>query len=190
MTARLTTAFLLLLALALGGCVSLDPQPDLTRFYTLSMPQSTEPIANPPQLYIDRVQIPRFLASSEIFVRIDTHEMQALSGARWVEALDLEIARALAQQLSPGTPLPHDPMLRPEGMATLVLRIHRFEADFANAQVVLVADWQLIGNPTDSRLRLPESAVITQPLTSRDAQTIVEAMSAALAELAARITNP
>jgi uncharacterized lipoprotein YmbA len=87
--------------LLLGACNLPQPVADTTRFYVLSSrPERTE--ATSTQHYkiaLMPVDVPLFLRSKPMAVRVGANELKYVDDARWAEPLDAGIGRVFREQL-------------------------------------------------------------------------------------------
>jgi uncharacterized lipoprotein YmbA len=94
-----STAVLGLLALFLGGCVNLEPQPDPTRFFTL---QPRVLVAVPSRLVTVEVsQIPDYAQTRRIPYRRSGHEIAYFPFGRWTGPLEVMLAERIRERLEP-----------------------------------------------------------------------------------------
>jgi uncharacterized protein len=98
---------LLILCLIPAGCISLNPQPDPSRFFALaSLPQIKERMArNSPgtdalTLGIGPVKIPGYLDRQQLVTRVSQNRFAVAENDRWAEPLDENFSRVLSQNLS------------------------------------------------------------------------------------------
>ncbi len=97
-----TRALLPGFALLAGGCALLRPGADTTRFYLLTAapPALTEETTAPGiEVTLGRVEVPRFLESPAMAVRVDSHELRFAGGHHWAEPLDRAVNRVLRDWL-------------------------------------------------------------------------------------------
>ena len=91
-------------ALALVGCSLPQVQPDATRYYVLSVaaPKAAEAATAPEKrwrLGLHPVDVPAFLRSKSIFVKVSGNEVGFVEDARWAEPLAAGIERVLRESL-------------------------------------------------------------------------------------------
>lgn len=160
--------------LLMAGCAS----PPELRYFTLA---PTEEIAQKwrEPLYVSRVQVPAYLDDNRIWVRPQTHRVEALPNARWAERLPLAITRSLQNQFGPG-------VAEASGRARLSVDIQQFEAVWADgepgARVILRAAWR-IGEGQARTVTLKTTA------PDRRASTLVAVMSSQVGQLAKAIAE-
>ena len=90
---------------SLGGCALLQPHPDPTRFYVLTVPHSsTERTAAGDfkrlRIGLKTVEVPAYLRGSSMVVRTGTNEIHFAEFDRWAEPLDQGISRVVKESLS------------------------------------------------------------------------------------------
>ncbi len=90
--------------LVLAGCSMFKAQPDATRYYLLSAPETvaadaTAAIAAKPPIGLRRIELPAYLRTAAIALRSGGTEMRYATDARWAEPLEQSIAQTLASAL-------------------------------------------------------------------------------------------
>ncbi|MGB1126746.1 MAG: PqiC family protein [Opitutales bacterium] len=142
--------FLLITALASTSCVNLKPRPDSTKLYTLGpVPALANAVSaeKSKAVYVARPNLPLFLNGNQLKYRLSDGELKRLSAARWAEALDEGIARAMAEFLSASSPTVSVSGYYPwpylsADLPKLNLHFHQFAAH-DDGSVHLEVDWQL-----------------------------------------------
>lgn len=177
-----------LLALTLGACLTSDP----FRFHVLTSraaPAGPDRSAAPLRVHLEAVQIAAYLDQPAIVTRSAQSRLVLASSERWGEPLRDAIARVLALDLAAllgGAPVTRFSWERPpaEESVLLSVAVERFEAEPADPgrAVVLEARWSLAGARQGLR-----SGAWTLPVEGPGTDALVQAMSAALAELALAI---
>ncbi len=98
-------AFSLLAVFALSGCAMFHPLEDPTRFYVLSAPDNVPPVTGADanakrwKIALRPVEVPSFLATKTIAVRVDRNEITYAEFSRWAESLDQGVARLVKDVL-------------------------------------------------------------------------------------------
>ena len=160
--------------LSIGGCAS----PPELRYFTLDPDERVASSAREP-LYVSRVRVPDYLNDNRIWVRPETHRVEALPHVRWAERLPRAITRSLQNQLGTG-------VAEASAKPRLMVDIQRFEAVLEEgepgARVVLSGAWR-IGDGEARAVRLRASA------PDRDASTLVAVMSSQVGALAKAIAE-
>jgi uncharacterized lipoprotein YmbA len=187
-------------ALLAGGCISLKPKPDPTRYYVID---GTAPPPEPADgcervLLIGPVQVAGYADQSSIVERRGDHEIIPLVPHRWAEPLAQALPRTLVRRLA--TALPDACVLQVhrltpnERTQQLEVEITRFELTEANEAVVAL-NWRLVGQDAE-QFRAAGSTSSTRPFeagTDRVAagiRALSEAIDEAIGELAAGIRSP
>jgi len=144
---KVISLFTVLFAALLSGCVNLKPKPDRTQIFTLA---ADVPVAanleSRPMVYVTRVEMPGFLEGTRIHYRVANGELESFAGARWAEAPDEALPRAIAMHLQSTSqanvrayyPWPNTT----REAAKVAVQFERFSANAAG-QVEIVAQWQI-----------------------------------------------
>ena len=189
-------AVALVVVLSLLGCGTLSPQPDPSRFFTLSaLPQ---PGPNPPNrpavspgisLGVGPVTLPGYLDRQEIVIRAAPNQLILSENDRWAEPLEDNFARVLSQNIAlllraehiNAYPWPIDrkPVYQVE------IEVLRFETD-AEHQAQLSTRW-MIRNTTRKDAILYHETRLSRPAQGRSTEASVAALSEALADLSREI---
>ncbi|MDX1588099.1 MAG: PqiC family protein [Oleiphilaceae bacterium] len=177
-----THALALTLLLGLAACAS----PPETRFYTLSdaEPVSTEaPVSPQTPLMMSRVQMPEYLDDRRLWVRTESHRLQALPNVRWAESLPRATTGYLQQRLGAVTERVHD-----GGGHRLLVDLDHFEARWGESgeedRMILSGRWRLEGQSGPAHPFREERV-----LEDRQAATLVAAKSRLLERLAEEIAS-
>jgi uncharacterized lipoprotein YmbA len=102
---KLCLAFLLVCFIP-AGCVSLEPKPDPSRFFSLtSLPRAGEGAQNPAgageiTLGLGPVRLPGYLDRQQLVRRISQNRFAVAENDRWAEPLEENFSRVLSQNLS------------------------------------------------------------------------------------------
>jgi uncharacterized protein len=175
------------LGLALSGCAVTDP----SKYYVLEAagaPGSVAPAATAPALTVGvgPVTIPGYLERPQVVTR-DAHDgVHVWPYHRWAEALDVGIARAVADVLGgeiPGDRIAVFPWRGSLAQAIdyqVVIAVARFEA-VPGQRATLDARWAVLGKG-NKELAFKRS-VLTEPVTASDVPAAVAAMNRVLGSL-------
>ncbi len=181
----------------LAGCLSsfTTPQPDRTRFYTLTAKVEAEPGSNPGlddmTLGLGPVRIPGYLDRDQLVTRVSESRFDVSENDRWIEPLDENLSRVLAQDLY--ALLKSDRIFRypwPNGRYIthqIDIEVLRFEATAAN-EAQLSARWAVIETATKQMLASKTSS-IKKPIQGAAKEAAVEALSATVADFSREIAN-
>lgn len=190
---RLRVIFLLLCVI-LAGCAFLGPTPDSTRFFALtSLPragQMAEDSAATKALVlgIGPVRFPGYLDREQIVTRISQNRFAVAENDRWVEPLEENFSRVLAQNLSillqtdRVIAYPWETNQRPNYQVRV--EVLRFEPN-GEQLVELWARWTILDVAKKS-LTTKES-YLTRPARDKSTEASVAAMSETLSDLSKEI---
>lgn len=185
------------LAFMLAGCLSsfTTPQPDRSRYYTLTAKAEAEPGGNPglddTTLGVGPVRIPGYLDREQLVTRVSESRFDVSENDRWIEPLDENLSRVLAQDLY--ALLKSDRIFRypwPNGRYIthqIDIEVLRFEATAAN-EAQLSARWAVIETATRQMLA-SKTSFIKKPIQGATKDAAVEALSATLADFSREIAD-
>jgi uncharacterized lipoprotein YmbA len=178
----------------LTGCLNTKPVSDPTRYYVPSVPASPTANRGAPAAGIvvglNPVTVPSYLLDRRLAVRKGTSEIVYLEFDRWAERLDSAMARVLTQNLESDArigrvfPAPWRRDLIQRELSISFTRCDLME----NGQVIVEARWHS-GAPGGAEGHRSGLTRVERdgPSPASDPQGAVAALSAALAELSARI---
>jgi uncharacterized lipoprotein YmbA len=184
----------LLAACSLGSFTA--PQPDRSRFFALTAKASADGAANSPgledlSLGVGPVRIPGYLDRDELVTRVAENRFDVAQNDRWAEPLEENLSRVVAQNLY--TLLKTERIVRhpwPNGRRVthqVEVEVLRFEPNAAR-EVQLAARWAIIDTATKQVLA-NKTSVIERPIKNESRETVVEALSEALADLSREIAG-
>ena len=185
------------LALVFAGCLSsfTTPQPDRSRYYTLTAKVEAESGGNPGlddmTLGVGPVRIPGYLDREQLVTRVSESRFDISENDRWIEPLDENFSRVLAQDLY--ALLKSDRIFRypwPNGRYIthqIDIEVLRFEATAAN-EAQLSARWAVIETVTKQMLA-SKTSFIKKPIQGATKEAAVEALSATVADFSREIAN-
>lgn len=102
---RLRLWAMAVLALALAGCVGLQPRPDPTRFYVLTGETAARNQPGEIDLVVRRLALPDYLDSARLVVRASESEIRYRNHHRWGGgALDRMLAQSISNGLQDALP--------------------------------------------------------------------------------------
>ena len=183
--------------LVLTGCLSsfTTPQPDRTRYYTLTAKVEAESAGNPGLddmiLGVGPVRVPGYLDRDQLVTRVSESRFDVSDNDRWIEPLDENLSRVLAQDLY--ALLKSDRIFRypwPNGRFIthqIDIEVLRFEATAAN-EAQLSARWAVIETATRQMLA-SKTSFIKKPIQGATKEAAVDALSAAVADFSREIAN-
>jgi uncharacterized lipoprotein YmbA len=183
-------AALLLIVLA-AGCGSKK-----AKYYMLGSPPDSASTARAFHVQSGRVvgvgpvRLPDYLIRYEIVTRTESSEMKFAEFHRWAEPLDETMVRVLAENLAaliPGADVRAYPYIRAgEVDLRIPVEVRRFEYH-PDGKVYLVALYKVTADPDDDSR--PRRAEISAEAGKADYESIVDAMSRALAMLSEEIAR-
>ncbi len=184
------------MAMALSGCIDLEPRTDSTRFFVLSSAVGPSPVlraeaASDLSLGLLQINLPPYLKSPKIANRSGSNEIVYSDTNRWGEKLEIALGRALADNIATqipvrgvsvfpwAEPVPHD--------YNISVRIIRFEGDDAG-RVTLEAEWMVLNPTDDTPLKRGETDVNLSGWDGADYGILVSSLSSALSTLAQELS--
>jgi uncharacterized lipoprotein YmbA len=182
---------LLAVALALAGCSILEPQPDPSRFFTLSAVAdgAGAPGGGAVAVGLGPVRVPGYLDRPELATRVASSELVFSPTDRWAEPLATSLRRVIAQNLGAilGT---EEVAVFPWPAGTHVdwtasVDVLRFERT-PDGQVEVTARWA-VREGVGGRPRLVRETRHTEHADGNGTVAAVEAWNKALAALSADI---
>jgi uncharacterized protein len=182
-------AFAPMLTAACGPVLA--PQPDMTKFYTLSPIDNAgaaEPM--PISIGIGPINLPAYLDRTEVVTRSGPNEMKVSNNNRWAEPLTTNFNRTLNEDLSrllgprQIVQYPWYPTNQPDFQIEIM--VYRFETD-AKGNAVLAGKWT-IRNARDQKTLYSSNMNITEAAGSGD-QAGAAALSLALGQLSREIAT-
>lgn len=189
-------ALLFAVAAMAGGCSVMAPQPDRSRFFTLTpaadsqTPPAESPNGRDLTLGLGPITIPRYLQRPEVVTRINKTELSVSDNDRWAEPLGDSVASVLAQDLSsdiPGlqiTPFPWSQETSIDySVSVQFLHLERT----ADRRADIEAVWK-IRNGRDHRL--VQSGITTTSLPAgNDESSASVALSQGVAEVSSKVAE-
>ncbi len=194
MTLRLKRIAIVAIALAGGAAIGcgpvLAPQPDRSKFYTLTpVDAATSQTPLPIVLGLGPVNMPAYLDRNSVVIRTSPTEMDVSAVDRWAEPLSANFTRTLTEDLS-RTLSPKQIIQFPWFSALpdyqVEIYVYRFEADSAGT-AVLQGRWA-IRNPISHKALYSSDMNITQPVAKGDGAGAA-ALSKALGQLSTEIAG-
>ena len=192
------TLVMVLVGLSLGGCGTLSPRSDPSRFFTLTAiaqpgATPTKDSSNPAgvSLGIGPIRLPGYLDRQEIVIRVSQNRIDVSENDRWAEPLETNFTRVLGQNLS--ILLNTDQLvlypweLNRKPNYQVEVEVLRFESN-AGGDVQLSARWTVLDTNKKIPLKSGESRLTRQP-TSKSADASVAALSETLGDLSREIAN-
>ena len=185
-----------LISLFAAGCPSLQPTPDNTRYFSLTPQMEARADANAAgldQLFlgVGPVRLPGYLDREELVTRVGHNRFDVAQNDRWVEPLEDNFSRVLAQDLYAllkTERIVRYPWPSSRGITHQVeIEVIRFEP-IAGEDAQLTAQWTL----TESRTRQPlaiKNSSFRRPVKQRSKEAAVDALSELLADFSREIAD-
>jgi uncharacterized lipoprotein YmbA len=184
--------------LTFAGCTTFSPQPDPSRFFTLSaLAQSAEatekPAFQPPPLSlgIGPISVPGYLDRQEIVTRIAQNQVRLSEYDRWAEPLEEGVGRVVSQNVanilraeritSYPWPIERRPLYQVE------IEILRFETN-SSQEAHLAARWTVRHTAKKDLVRYRDTR-ISRTASERSTAASVAALSEALTDLSRQIAQ-
>ena len=184
-----------LVSFVVVGC-SLSARPDPSRFFALTPLAELETSAKNPgaaelSLGVGPVRLPGYLDREELVTRLSQNRFDVSQNDRWLEPLEENFTRVLAQNLS--ALLRTDKIVRYPWPANqrpayqVEIEVLRFEPD-SQQEVQLSARWAVIEVSSKQPLSVKNSR-LTRPAKARSSEVLVAAMSEALGDFSREIAD-
>ena len=194
MSRKKLCSILLLLCLIPGGCISLAPKPDPSRFFSLTpLPRTGQRAqdaagSNALVLGIGPIKFPGYLDRQQFVTRISQNRFAVAENDRWAEPLEENFSRVLSQNLS--ILLQTDrmvayPWVRSQQPTYQVqVEVLRFEPN-AEQIAELWGRWSIIDG-TYKTVSVKET-YLTQPARDKSTEASVASMSELVSDLSKEI---
>ena len=191
-------ALLLLLMVAAAGCTTFSPQPDPSRFFTLSAVAQGEGGAEKRasrapalSLGIGPISMPGYLDRQEIVTRIAQNQLRLSEYDRWAEPLEEGVGRVVSQNVatllraeritSYPWPIDRRPLYHVE------IEILRFESN-SSREAQLAARWTVRNTARKEAVRYHDTR-LSRPARDHTTAAAVAALSEVLADLSQEIAQ-
>lgn len=182
---RLPSRLALLLLVPALGCL-LRPQPDPTRYFTLSVEAPAAAPSRALRLGVGPVVWPGYLRRPGLVVRLDPSRIGYAERDRWAEPLDQQFLRVLGENLGRlcgASEVRLFPWFETTPVDVVVqVTVTAFESD-GDGTARLAASWTVRG-AARQRAERRGVAEIAEPSRGPDAEPRVQALSRALTRLA------
>ena len=194
MSCRRLCSILLLGSLIPAGCMSLEPKPDPSRFFSLtSIPRTAQRAqdaagTNALAVGIGPIKFPGYLDRQQIVTRVSPNRLAVAENDRWAEPLEENFSRILSQNLA--ILLQTDKMVaypwERNQQPTYQVRVEvlRFEPN-AEQPVELWARWSIIDS-TKKTVSVKDS-YLSQSARDRSSEAAVAALSEVLANFSQEV---
>jgi uncharacterized lipoprotein YmbA len=177
----------------LCGCSLLAPQPDVSRFYTLSRAVNAGEAdgheARGLVYGLGPIELPPYLDRNELALRISPAEVRYSQTDLWAEPLDINLTRVLSQDLSvllAGDRIILYPWPRADAVSyQIAVNVLQFERTAAG-EAQLHARWSIRNPRSGAELAGKESTFLHRVASPKTADA-VNALSAAVADLSREI---
>ena len=178
---------------AVAACTS-SPEP---RVYALNNAVDRSAVETPvslerPGLQLQRVLVPDYLDTTDILLRVGTHELHESTSGRWGERLSLGITRALRADLAGQLALDVTSASEPGAnfARQILVNVDAFDV-WNDGRCVLIADWTILDTDRRAVLATGRGAFVTPPIRGRNPSDgeIVTGMADAVEQLSASIAR-
>ena len=192
MTSLRAIALAALISVA-AGCIShRERQHVYALDAALDTPRDTQAAVQGPELQLQRVLVPDYLDTTDLFLRVDTHEIRESSTGRFGERLSLAVTHALRSDLAMRLPLDTIALAEPaeKSEPQILVTVDAFDV-WQNGRCVLAANWTILEADRRAVLTADRGTFITAPAGGgiSDDAAIVSAMADAVRQLADRIAT-
>jgi uncharacterized protein len=174
-----------------AGCVS---HRERQRVYTLDAapdaPSDSAAVVRGPELQLQRVLVPDYLDTTDLVLRVNTHEIRESPTGRFGERLSLGITHALRSDLAARLPLDVVALAQPAEKSARQIQVSIEAFDVGpNGRCVLAVNWTILEADRRAVLTADRATFITAPASGGIANdaAIVSAMADAVRQLADRI---
>jgi uncharacterized protein len=180
------------LSLISAACIShRERQHVYTLDAALDSPGKSEATRTGSELQLQRVLVPDYLDTTDIQLRVGTHEIRESSTGRFGERLSPGITHALRSDLEMRLPRNTITLAQPgeKSVRQILVTVDVFDV-MQNGGCVLTANWSILSDDRRTVLRANRGTFITAPVggTTNDA-AIVSAMADAVRQLAEGIAS-
>jgi uncharacterized lipoprotein YmbA len=182
--------------LVFPGCINLDPVEDPTQTYILH-PEDLSPVAlssdnESVSLYIERVEIPPYLDDRRLVTRLSPNKLQYHEFHRWAEPIAEGIGRVIAENLDSMqvvSDVSYYPW-RQFGSSDHRIRLKIFHFEKSEGAQVSFSGIAEVYAPGDKlELLSKHNFNVRVPVQSDDMESIIAAMSAALADFSENLAE-
>jgi uncharacterized lipoprotein YmbA len=143
-------------------------------------------------LQLQRVLVPDYLDTTDILLRVGTHELHESTSGRWGERLSLGITRALRADLAGQLALDVTSASEPGAnfARQILVNVDAFDV-WNDGRCVLIADWTILDTDRRAVLATGRGAFVTPPIRGRNPSDgeIVTGMADAVEQLSASIAR-
>jgi uncharacterized lipoprotein YmbA len=182
--------------ISLTACPSFSPQPDYSRFFTLTQQVEAESEAKNSGLDqvflgVGPVRLPGYLDREELVIRVAQNRFEVAQNDRWIEPLEDNFSRVLAQDLYAllrnerivRYPWPNSRKITHQ----VEIEVLRFEPA-PGQEAHLAAHWTLIDSATKQPLAIKRSS-LKRPIKNPSKEAAVDALSEVLADFGREIAE-
>ena len=176
-----------------AGCIShRERQHVYALDAALDAERNAEAVLKGPELQLQRVLVPDYLDTTDLVLRVSTHEIRESSTGRLAERLSLGVTHALRSDLAARIPMDTMVLAQPADKSArrIAVNVDAFDV-WPNGRCVLAADWSILGADRGGVLAADRGTFTTAAASggsSNDA-AIVSAMADAVHQLGDRIAS-
>ncbi len=176
-----------------AGCIShRERQHVYALDAALDTPGNAEAAPRGPELQLQRVLVPDYLDTTDLLLRVGTHEIRESATGRFGERLSLGVTHALRSDLAARLPLDAIALAQPAEISArqILVTVDVFDVR-PNGGCVLAANWTILEADRRAVLTADHGTFITASAGGgiSDDAAIVSAMADAVRQLADRIAS-
>ena len=181
---------LIFVGLITNSCVNLKPQSDPTRYFVLAGAFDNIEESGHLQIAIERIELPSYLQSQKIAIKISAHEIIYAEHYRWAEELETSVAKIIRNRLRVNNHIksvsvyPWKDSVEYDYRIRLI--IHHFEGDY-QGNITLAADWKVVNKAGNVLTNNTEQ--LTGFWDGSDYNQMVEGMNELLLQLCSKISE-
>jgi uncharacterized protein len=158
----------------------------------LDTPSDAATVVRGPELQLERVLVPDYLDTTDLVLRVNTHEIRESPTGRFGERLSLGVTRALQSDLAARLPRDAVAFAQPADKSArqILVTVEVFDVR-PNGRCVLAANWAILEADRRAVLAADRATFITAPANGGipDDAAIVLAMADAVGQLADRVAS-
>jgi uncharacterized lipoprotein YmbA len=183
---------LIVLNFVVAACISSPVPATYVLSHAVDFGMETRSAAGGPVVQLQRVLVPDYLDTTDIFERVGQYELKSSSTGRWGERLSLGITHALASDLAARLPLNRVTLSHPaeKSVRQILVNVDRFDV-WGDGHCVLTASWSILESHGGAVLTEGRGNFITAPVRTTGNPSdgaAVAGMADAVSRLADSIT--
>jgi uncharacterized lipoprotein YmbA len=182
---------LIVLNFVVAACISSPVPATYVLSHAVDFGMETRSAAGGPVVQLQRVLVPDYLDTTDIFERVGQYELKSSSTGRWGERLSLGITHALESDLALRLPLNRVTFSHPAEKSgrQILVSVDRFDV-WGDGHCVLTANWSILEGHGGALLMEGRGNFVTAPAHSGNPSdgAVVAGMADAVSQLADSIT--